>query len=366
MRQASDAWFVRLPDGRVLRAGSTAGLRHHLESGEIPLDCRVRRRPLDEWTTLERVDAFADLVALDLSRGKRPDVRRPGREGAANLPTVGVRGLVTELMTALDSALVRGKLWAAALGGLAAGLAGLLAVLAAGYPEVASRAPAWAVPAVRWLIVLLAAGHCTAALSRMTFIELAHFRPPRRGEVRQGLVRDGLRLMIAYLVTVGAVVGLIVLVRWLPGWLAAQTEPEWLVEWVTPLTAIAAVAHVLLEVFLWPLLGFALLLGPIVIVEDVGPFRAVREWLALVRRQPGRVFLYEALAAAVAAVVALPFLLPIWLAALASPSEGVPGLAARATAAVLFGLALTPLIAYLAVANVFIYLTLRYEHTPRR
>jgi hypothetical protein len=36
------------------------------------------------------------------------------------------------------------------------------------------------------------------------------------------------------------------------------------------------------------------------------------------------------------------------------------------TSNVLYGLALTPLVAYLVVANVFLYLHLRYEPKPRR
>ena len=57
--------------------------------------------------------------------------------------------------------------------------------------------------------------------------------------------------------------------------------------------AVATVCALILEVLLWPILGLALLLGPIVIVEECGSIRAIRQWCELVRRHLGRVFLYE-------------------------------------------------------------------------
>ena len=60
-----------------------------------------------------------------------------------------------------------------------------------------------------------------------------------------------------------------------------------------------------------------------------------------------------------AAVMALPMLLVV---AIASQTVAAPaGLAERITLSILTGVSLTPLIAYLLVANVFIYLNLRYE-----
>ena len=43
MSEASDPWFVRFPDGRVVRADSTAVVRRRILSGKIPLASSVRR-----------------------------------------------------------------------------------------------------------------------------------------------------------------------------------------------------------------------------------------------------------------------------------------------------------------------------------
>jgi hypothetical protein len=50
MRDPFDVWFIRLPDGRVVRAKSTAAVRHHVETGRVPTDIWVRRRGEDDWT----------------------------------------------------------------------------------------------------------------------------------------------------------------------------------------------------------------------------------------------------------------------------------------------------------------------------
>src|SRR5260370_8737073 len=60
--QSGDAWFVRFPDGRVIRAAGTNILRKQLHSGRIPSASTVRRSPDDEWVTLEWTEEFADLV----------------------------------------------------------------------------------------------------------------------------------------------------------------------------------------------------------------------------------------------------------------------------------------------------------------
>jgi hypothetical protein len=70
------------------------------------------------------------------------------------------------------------------------------------------------------------------------------------------------------------------------------------------------------------------------------------------------VYLYQALAFASAAALALPLLAPVLLAARnplgLSAGEAVPFLLLAAEA-------LTPMLSYLLVAHVFIYLNLRYE-----
>ena len=41
MTQSAEAWFVRLPDGRVVRAKSADSVRHHIERGRIPPDVDI-------------------------------------------------------------------------------------------------------------------------------------------------------------------------------------------------------------------------------------------------------------------------------------------------------------------------------------
>src|SRR5262245_56553459 len=113
MSQASDAWYVRLPDGRVIRARSSEAVRHHLGTGRIPLDSRVRRTPEDEWATLEWTQEFAD-VYTELLHGAAPTEGAPRAAGGLprraslasrldplQLETVGIRGAVEELLAAL-------------------------------------------------------------------------------------------------------------------------------------------------------------------------------------------------------------------------------------------------------------------------
>ena len=149
--------------------------------------------------------------------------------------------------------------------------------------------------------------------------------------------------------------------RALPGWVLSRAEiplgADALAGWAT-------VAGLVLEVILWPILGLALLLGPIVVVAECGVAAALRQWYGLLRRHLSRVLLYEALAVALGVVAVLPLLLPIVLAGSFALADG-PLFGVRwATLSVLGGLALSPLFAYLVVANVYIYLNLRYEFTP--
>jgi hypothetical protein len=79
------------------------------------------------------------------------------------------------------------------------------------------------------------------------------------------------------------------------------------------------------------------------------------------RHHLGRVFLYQAMALVLGLLMTVCFLLPIaplFVPAFASP-EPLANVAAG-TRCLLLGLACAPLLAYWTVANVFIYLNLRY------
>src|SRR5262249_36144501 len=111
---------------------STEAVRHHVQAGRIPRNSQVRRAPDEEWTALEWTQEFSAAVAA-LTPPPEPVEEPPRRPGSSpdvpplgiaarldppRLQTVGVRGLGEELLAALDSTLVRGKLVIGALAGL--------------------------------------------------------------------------------------------------------------------------------------------------------------------------------------------------------------------------------------------------------
>jgi hypothetical protein len=373
MSQASDAWYVRFPDGRVMHANSTAAVRHHLESGRIPTESRVRRAPDEEWTALDWAPEFSDLVPkrpVRTGSARAPAPREsalPVQDGggatfrvsALQLQSVGLRGLAEELLSAMDSTLVRSKLV----------IAGLVGIVGAGVIAGADLVPSppelswlpWLAPALL-LAVFGAIG--SALLTQMTFVEVSRLRPARWSEATAGLRRQGVRLLVAQLLVGGSAVAAIVLLRRLPAWLLGPDAPEALTGADVLAGVVTAVALVV-QVLLWPVPGFALLLAPLILIEECSVVRALRLWWGLVRGRPSRIFLYEALAIALGSIAAVPFVLPVALAWASAPAIGLAGTIAQATLALLTGLALTPLIAYLIVANVFIYLNLRYEHWPQ-
>jgi len=365
MSRATDPWYVRFPDGRIMRANSTAAVRHHVEAGRIPSDSRVRRSPDEEWTALDWTTEFSDLapkrpVRGAPARGSAP--REAGPEAASlrtnnlQLQTVGVRGLAEELLAAMDSTLVRGKLVIAAL----AGLLGGGACVAADLVESQLEGP-WLAWAGAGLLCWLILAFCGALLTQMTFVEVSRLRPARWAETTAGLGRHVFRLAIAQLLVGGTTVTALLLLRQAPSWVMGASAIEaWAgAEW--PAAALTAAALVL-QVFLWPVLGFTLLLAPVILIEECSTFQGLRIWWGLLRGHLSRVFLYEALACALASIAALPFIVPIVLTLGSAPQAGLVGSIAEATLILLTGLALTPLLAYLFVANVFVFLNLRYEH----
>src|SRR5262249_60664441 len=124
MSQAVDTWYVRLPDGRVLRAASTEVVRRHIDSGRIPATSRVRRSPNEEWAAIDWTEEFADVVrhraaedaATDSTANATPVTARAifkpeiaRRYDPRRIKTIGLRGLMEELIAALDNTLHRPK-----------------------------------------------------------------------------------------------------------------------------------------------------------------------------------------------------------------------------------------------------------------
>jgi hypothetical protein len=258
----------------------------------------------------------------------------------------------------MDSTLVRSKLLIAALAGFLGGLA-----FVAAHVVESSVAWPWLPWAVAGLVCLVLVACCAAVLTQMTFVEVSRLRPARWVETREGLGRHVFRLLIAQLLVGGTTIAGLVFLQQTPSWAIDPRVPEGFAggEWLAGMVTAAAL---ILQVLLWPVLGFALLLAPVILIEECGVVRGLRIWWGLLRRHLSRVFLYEALACALAGVAALPLVVPIALSLGSAPHTGLAANIAEAVLIVLTGLALTPLIAYLFVANVFIFLNLRYEHTP--
>jgi hypothetical protein len=380
MSQASDHWFIRLPNGHVLRAVNTLIVRQQVALGKIPPNSSVRRSPDEEWIALEWTREFAELVgpllaaraekstaaadeSVDLGADVRsvPDAAEAGglsaRLDPTRLPTVGVRGMMHELLAALDATLVRKKLATAALAGLCSG-----AVLAAArlpLLEIEGKTP-W----VRWIaagVVLLVIVNAGAGLiTRMTVLELSRMRPARWRESVTGLAATTFRMAVAQVLTMGIAGCLIAMQRYLPGLLIEATPGG---RDTAAAAAVLAAGGMLFQVVLWPVFVVALLLPPILVVENCSVGKALTQWLRLLRVDLGRVILYEALALGLGLAATLLLALP-WLALVTYQPAPELQPAVRFTRMVLAGLALAPLLAYLVVANVFIYINLRYESAP--
>lgn len=375
MSQPADPWYVRFPDGRVIRAANTTVLRRHLDRGRIPFASTVRRSLDEEWVKLEWMEEFADLLKkpAPVNGTKKPPTRKKKKRRAvsAGAPIsasarldprrfhlVGARGIFREMLGALDSTLLPKKLTALVYAGCALGLLGALARLP--WPDLGMYQVvlAWALAGAGLVVTAALSG----VLTRMTYVELSELRPARLREGVQGLTRRTVRLLLALVWAVGWVVLLLAGLRWATAWLLAPYDMPW------PLARLLAAnvltcASLLLEFALWPLFGLAFLLAPILIVEECSIIQAVRTWRGLLRQHFRAVLAYEAVAVVVAAALALPFALPLLLSAGLMPDER---LAASATRAALWAGLLALPAAYLIVANVFIYLNVRYETGSER
>jgi hypothetical protein len=380
---AADFWLIQLPTGRVVRSRSTAHLRQHVRKGRVPPGSRVRRRAGDGWRTIEEVIELAGALprpnglqapaaaATPAPAAKKSAPATPRPAPKPRTPrdfsawrTLGVRGLMRELFDALDSSLHRAKLALACL----LGVLGAVVVIAWDLLDVTLEG--WnrvAVGASLAVAGLLAGSLIVTLITQITFVELSRLRQPHRTDLWPDALAGAVRLAAALVVVVGAGLTVILGLRALPDWMLTQAvEGE---AWWRYGAAAVLILRLVLEVLFWPILALApLLLSPILVVEECGAIRGLGEWWGMLRRHLGRIFLYEALAAAMGIVFTAPLALPILLAS--GSLDGLPDLhvaVGRATLTVLSGIALTPLLAYLLVANVFIYLNLRYEffHSAR-
>jgi hypothetical protein len=379
MNQVTDIWYVRFPDGRVVRAPSTDALRQHVEAGHIPSASRVRRFPDDEWVALDWTEEFADALPVPRTgHSVRPALSNRGGHGfdhggdgtnlasrldPTRLKTVGLRGLVEELVAALDSALSRMKLLISGVAGVASAIILALVGGAAKYLPWSDTAWIWTAAGVFVLLIGVAA---VVPITQMTYVELSRLRPARWREARAGWFWSALHLLIALVVTAGASGTAIYFLRWWPDQLLPERKPD-VIAFAPDLAAAAVnIVTMLVEILLWPIVGFTLLLAPIIVIEERTALSAIVQWWHLIRRHAGRLFLYES-TAVLGGVANLAFALPLLLLCWGRVEDwrGV-GTAFGFSLCALAGLAAAPLIAYLTVAQVFIYLHLRYEVEPAR
>jgi hypothetical protein len=371
MSQALDTWYVRLPDGRVLRAASTEVVRRHIDSGRIPTSSRVRRSPNEEWAAIDWTEEFADVIrdrAAEEAADEAPAnttaaatraIFKPeiaSRYDPTRIKTIGLRGLVEELIAALDNTLARPKLL------VAGALGGVSALIVAIVPNLHTPDQAlW-----RWLPTLVAAAiifigvvMAGVLLTQMTYTELSRLRPSTWTEARAGLAKFSARLFVCAGITAGVIGGgLWAMHAWTPADIGARLS-TWLRPEIT--VPVISVIMLFLELILWAVLPFTMLLGPVVVIEEGSIGDSLAQWWWLIRRHLGRLVLYES-AAAITGIAMLAFGLPFLVTALSRRSDwGRVDTPIGIGLCLLAGLAAAPLIAYFAVAHVFIYLNLRYQ-----
>lgn len=374
MKENRDPWYIRLPDGRVLKAKSTDAVRHHLEAGNIPRNSTARRDPSEEWVALSWVQEFTagvgnraedptetDVLVPQLAaiRGPDPNPRAgvSSRLDPMRLQTVGVRGFVEELLAALDSTVNRAKLWTGCLSGMVIAL--FLFLIPWLIVQVWADG-AWLGSIIAWAAAGVALAFGVTIVTRQTHQELSTMRPVSWAEARTGMQPFFLRLSIAYLLVGGVGYGLIELFQRLPGWIFQAGLSGTTFEVVA--TAVS-ILGLLVAISVFVVLMFTLLVAPILVVEEGSVTDAIREWRALIREHRLRVFLYEGLAFAFGLVTMLPLAIPFYLALSHGPGIA-PNMVGVSTIRAIGGLVAGPLIAFLAVANVFVYLNLRYEYSP--
>lgn len=379
MKSHYDPWYVRLPDDRVVKAKSTASIRHHVEAGNIPLNSMARRNSDEEWVSLVWIAEFADLGGGN----RRPGLQDPPKEQPLSLPemdlrppqldikggvsarldpmrlqTVGVRGLMEEMIAAFDSTVGGGKLTFAGavsvIGSLAVFLVirGTLAVYSEGI---------WLAEVLSGVVAGFSLAVLTTLLTRQTHEELSRMRPVSRSEAAEDIGPFLLRVFLAYVVTIGLGYGIIVLLQQVPDWLEKPLRSSGLSTIEIVLTAVWAMS-LLVGIAVGCVFLVTQLLPPILVVEGCSLGDALREWRSLLREHRGRVLVYEGLALALALATALPLLAATWFA---QQHFGplMPNAVVRALLLMVRALSFAPALAFLAIANLFIYLNLRYEHS---
>ncbi len=338
MRETTDIWHLRLPDGRILRAAARA-VRNHHAAGRLPAGAEIRRGSGDEWRPLETHPEFTDKNGAPAGTGSWNEIslEQPGRAtptvasrmDAAQLRQPGVRGLLEELHAALDNTLTPRKIAAAASVALVGGGLATAMLLANNL----------------WVTLGCVAGAAViglglmALLTRMTFTEVSRMRPSRIRDGWPGFTGLLAKLLFSWGVALAALGAMSWGLRHLPGVVPA----EWGVWAVGGVTFAAGV----IECLAWPLVVFLGPLAAIWVVEECSFGEGIGLWKKLVGPIRWRFFVSQWLALSMAGLASLP------LGWLVGQSAAGPPLAWAACVALV--------LAYYSVANVLLYLHLKYE-----
>lgn len=383
MKDHYDPWFVRLPDGRTIRAKSTTSVRHHVEAGHIPVNSQVRRDSNEEWVALVWVAEFADFAQapgatpppMSSASGSTSRSGVATRLDPMRLQTVGIRGLIDELIAALDSTLMRSKLGPAFAASVVVYLGGVFAPAVHRWVFHGSEA-AWLPVVASAGFALLVLSVLNAILAKLTHIELSTMRPARLKEALVLARSYVIPAVLANVVVAGVTLGLLLLMRHALGWangaLRDADMSKNLHEWLGSLVVAVFGA---LSVLAWLVVGLCWLLTPAIVVEESSWLAGLREWRQLLRDHFGRILVYEGMTLLLGIGICLPLTL-----AVALTFRGTPALVPEwpfasndgsyslgwGVVAMFDGLTAAPLLALLPVANVFIYLNLRYEQSPGR
>jgi hypothetical protein len=372
MPTTNDLWYIRFPNGRVLRAAGATVVRQQLAAGRFPPGTRLRRTLDEEWRAIDRFPEFTDLVngqgkyreatsSGDLAPGgsKRESKEIPATIASRLDPTqlrlVGVRGYLEELYAALDSTAVSCKVQTACVAGMLIGALIVLAQMPLFAFTIEPLGWGWLLAGGAILVLAWLAG----VISRTTYAELSRLRPSGWRDAWPGLGTLTARLTVAFGLVGGFVGGMVGLLRWLPGCLLLVGETRGEAGWSVAAT-VAAVLAVPGEVLLWLLLLMLLPVGALLVVEEESVLAGLWHWLRLIRKKPGRLLVAEGLALGIALVLAMPLALLLAILWTWQPAPTF-GLAVDMTRAVIGGLMLAFPVAYILVANVFIYLNLRYD-----
>ncbi|HJZ91292.1 MAG TPA: hypothetical protein VKE40_10505 [Gemmataceae bacterium] len=388
MKDRYDPWYVRLPDGRTIKAKSTTSVRHHVEAGHIPLNSMVRRDPDEEWVALVWVAEFADLgsaggrtlAAHGAPASAPPADARSGvsaRLDPMRLQTVGVRGLIDELIAALDSTLTRSKMVPAIVAGVVLYLGMFL--IRAGFDwalDSKENARAWAPVVAEAAFAILVLSILNAILARLTHTELATMRPAQLRAAFQRFGSYTVPTVVANAIVAGGGLGFLFLLQRVPGWTQQGLSDAGMAKTAQDVVfAPILVLVILLAVLAWLVIGLCWLLTAAIVVEESSWLAGIREWRQLLKEHFGRILVYEGLTTLLGVAISLPLILAVNLALHGRPalmpawpvevSDGDRWVTGTIEAA-MHGLTAAPLLALLAVANVFIYLNLRYEQSPGR